>query len=155
MIVKALDIRHMTIAAAISFTALWAYVDKYMFSDFERLHVLVLIMLLDFCTGVTRSWVQGREITSKGFRESIGKVVQYGAFLIVTQLLVSIHVAGEVIKSVGIANPETLITFSYMVLIITEIKSVYENITGINPKLDIVGKLSKRLAELAGKTLRK
>jgi phage-related holin len=133
------DLKAVFIAGAITLTGLMAYIEQYMFGDMARLHILVLLVLVDFVTGICKSWVQGLPITSKKFRDSIGKVVQYGAFLIVTNLLVGVSVMGE-----HLSNPKGLITFSYMALILTECLSIYENVVAINPKLAFVRQAVER-----------
>lgn len=110
----------------------------YLFNDFTYLRWLVITMILDFVTGLTKAWVNRVPITSKGFRNSVSKVIQYGSFLIITHVLTHFQILGQDNSKFQFLN-----NIAYTFLILTEIKSVYENAEAINPKLAILKPLIK------------
>lgn len=112
-----------------------ALFHKYIFSDTEYLGWLFVAVMLDLITGITKAWVQGgiKNITSQGLRMTIIKFIQYGAFLIITHVLVHFTVNGNNISPLGFID-----NWAFSLLILIEIKSVYENIVAINPKLDFI-----------------
>jgi len=126
----------------VNFTVIGEYFQRYIVHDTGMLHILVLLVLLDFVTGVTKAWVKEgwTSVTSRGFRDSVGKIVQYGGFVIVTNILTLPEVSGDIVT-----NSATLIRYSYYALYAIEIKSILENITAINPKLDILNTAVKKL----------
>lgn len=116
---------------------------QYIFSDIEYLKWLFLAVLIDLITGLTGAYVNKIEITSKGLRDTVGKTVQYCSFIIVTHLLSSFTVGGE-----GFLDLKEISTLSYKFLILVEVKSVYENILKINPKLDFINSILSKLKTL-------
>lgn len=115
-------------------TGVFNFINKYIFSDVSYLKWLVIVMILDFITGVTKVWVNEglKAITSKGFRCTVSKVIQYASFLIVTHVLTHFQIEDRVNT-----NYAFLSKIAYEFLILIEIKSVYENIVRINPELNI------------------
>lgn len=120
----------------------FAFINKYLFSDVTFLKWLVVVMVLDLITGITKVWINegAKAITSKGLRCSVSKVIQYSAFLIVTHVLTHFQIGDQT---------NTDFTFlskmAYEFLILIEIKSVYENIIRINPSLDVVTFVSNKI----------
>lgn len=112
------------------------WIQKYIFNDFSFLKWLMIVMAIDLVTGITRVWKnQGlKAVSSRGLRDSVTKVVQYGAFLIVTHIVTHFEIGGQV----AFPNAEWVNKMAYEFLIVIEIKSVYENIIRINPKLDFM-----------------
>lgn len=134
--------------AYVTFAPIMAFIERYMFNDWSYLKFLVIACTLDFITGVTKVWVvQGSAfITSKGFRDSVSKIVQYGAFIIITHVLTHFEVGG--VKYIQL---DWLDSAAYIALILIEGKSVYENIVAINPKMDFLRPLIKKLDDLIEK----
>jgi len=128
-----------------------AFFQKYIFNDTEYLAWLLIAVMLDLITGITKAWVQGghKNITSQGLRMTVIKFIQYGAFLIITHVLVHFTVNGESISPVSFID-----RWAYSLLILIEAKSVYENIVAINPKLDFIKPLIEKITEAikGGKT---
>ena len=120
----------------ISFTNIPDIIEKYLFKDLGFAKWLVIVMCLDLITGITKVWVlEGlKNVTSKGLRDTVSKCIQYGAFLIITHVLTHFEVDGEVI----LGRWEWFQKLAFEFLIFIEIKSVYENITAINPRLDFI-----------------
>lgn len=123
------------------------FFTKYIFADSDYLIWLVIVMGLDFLTGVTKAWKNKEAITSKGFRNTVSKCIQYGSFLVLTHILTHFQVGGE--------NPnvkwEWLERIAYEFLLLVEVKSVYENIVAINPSMDIVKGLAEKIGNLIKK----
>lgn len=126
-------------------TGIMTFLNKYIFSDITYLKWLVIVMLLDLITGITKVWVNDgfKAITSKGLRDSLSKVIQYASFLIVTHVLTHYQVGDE-----NNTNFKWLSKFAYEFLILIEIKSVYENLIKINPALDFVTSLINKIKAL-------
>lgn len=124
------------ILLGIDLSFIGAFINKYIFSDMGYLKWLVIAMIIDLITGITKVWVtQGWScITSKGLRDTVAKCVQYGGFLIITHVLTHFEINGQV----QISGMSWLNKLAYEFLILIECKSVYENIVRINPKLDFV-----------------
>jgi len=112
------------------------WIEKYLFSDFSFLEWLVIIMILDFITGVTKVWVRegSQNVTSRGFRDTVSKCIQYGSFLIITHVLTHFQIDGDAV----LKNLQWFDKIAFEFLIFIEMKSVYENITTINPKFDYI-----------------
>lgn len=115
-------------------------VEKFLFNNWDFLIWLVVAMVLDFATGVTKAWVRGEVATSKGFRNTVAKGIQYGAFLIITHVLINFSTVGKKFENLAVIGD-----LAYTFLILIEIKSVYENIVAMNSKFDflkrIIGKI--------------
>lgn len=124
------------------------FLKKYIFSDWSFLKWLIIVMILDLITGVTKIWVNEglKSITSRGLRDTVSKIIQYGAFLIVTHVLTHFEIGGQVYTDYNWINK-----IAYEFLIFIEIKSVYENIIKINPKLDFITYLKNKIGDLAKK----
>lgn len=118
---------------------------KYIFTDVEFLKWLFIAMIVDLVTGVTKVWVKEghKAITSKGLRDTVAKFIQYGAFLIVTNILANFEVNGKVVAPLGFITDS-----AYVILILIEIKSVYENIVAMNPALDFLSKWIDRIGNV-------
>jgi len=154
-----IDVKAVMITIAISLTGFLAYFEQNVVGDISLLSTLIKLMLLDFVTGVCKAYIRGTKkvpdggfaaISSGGFRQSIGKSVQYGAFIIVTQVISTASMMHE-----HIFHPERLLAFAYMALYVTETKSILENITEINPKLTILKSAVNTLKDLVTKLIKK
>lgn len=122
--------------------AINAFITKYIFSDFTFLKYLAVAVIIDLITGVAKAKVKKRAITSKGLRDTIIKFIQYGSFLIITHVLSTFEVDGHAVNSLAWISK-----LAYEFIMLIEVKSVYENIVEINPKLDLFEKVFKKIAE--------
>lgn len=114
-----------------------------MFSDYEFLKWLVIAVTLDLVTGIAKVWAKEghKAVTSKGIRMTILKFIQYGAFLIITHVLANASFGSEF-------SLRFIEKWAYTLLLLIEIKSVYENITAIDNRLDFVKPLLQRLGDM-------
>ena len=126
-------------------TPIMTFTEKYLFADWQFLKWLMLFMLLDLITGVTKAWHLKQAITSYGFRRTVIKAVQYGVFLIVMHILDNFEVDGERVELFG-----WIVTGAYSFLMGIEGKSILENIATLDKRFDIeyfiekIGKAFKR-----------
>lgn len=122
------------------------FIEKYIFGDFGFAKWLIVTMMIDLLTGITKVWVNEglKKVTSKGLRDTVSKCIQYGAFLIITHILTHFEVNGEVI----FGKWDWLSKLAFEFLILIEIKSVYENLTAINPRLDFINILAEKGKDL-------
>lgn len=119
------------------------FTTKYIFSDVEYLKWLVIAVTLDLVTGIAKVWAKEgyKAVTSKGIRMTIAKFIQYGAFLIITHVLVNV--------TVGESKPFAFVKdWAYLLLLLVEIKSVYENITAIDNRLDFINPIIQKIGEM-------
>ena len=122
------------------------FVNKYLFDNFEFLKWLIILVFVDLLTGVFKVWIkQGWQcVTSRGFRDTVSKIVQYGSFLIITHVLTHFQVGNG---KVPYFSWQWINDAAYQLLILTEIKSIYENITIVNPKLDFMKPILDKLTK--------
>lgn len=118
------------------------FITKYIFSDFNFLKYLVIAVVIDLITGIAKAWTKKEAVTSKGLRSTIIKFIQYGSFLVITHVLSSFEINGEQVNSM-----QWISKLAYEFIMLIEVKSVYENIVAINPKLDLFEKVFKKIAE--------
>lgn len=122
------------------------FIDKYLFSDINYLKFLIMACLFDLITGVCKVIVtEGvKKVSSKGFRDSVTKLISYGSFLFIVHLLTHFEIEGQ-------TNSNTALLWlnkgALEFLIMIEIKSIYENIVAINPKLDFVDSLLQKFID--------
>jgi hypothetical protein len=132
-----LNVPLLSLSAAIA-----ALFSKYICSDVEYLIWLFIAIALDLITGVAKVWAKDgyKAITSKGLRGTVLKIIEYGALLIITNVLTNFTINGEVIAPFGF-----IMYWAFMMLILIEIKSVYENIVIMNPRLDFINKIIDKI----------
>jgi hypothetical protein len=133
------------LVASLPLAAIIEATQKYLFSDFEFLIWLTIAMIVDLITGITKVWVKKgmSAITSEGLRKTVAKLIQYGMFLIITNVLVNFTVKGEAISPLAFIGD-----WSFILLIMIEIKSVYENIIEMRPGLDFVKKIITSISQI-------
>ncbi|MGC4058186.1 MAG: phage holin family protein [Chitinophagaceae bacterium] len=121
--------------------------QKYIFHDIEYLKWLMILVALDLLTGITKVWAKEgfNAITSKGMRMTIVKFIQYGAFLVVTNVLTSFTINGKEASPVAFVGD-----WAFILLILIEAKSIYENIVYMNPKLDFINSIIQKIAAAIG-----
>lgn len=102
------------------------------FPDLELLAIVFITLLIDFITGVVKSVVVGKERNSKGYRESITKLVQY------TGAIVTVMLLGALANFQGIfTNIEYLSWIKDGVccfIVFIEVTSILENIYAVDKK---------------------
>lgn len=119
---------------------LLAIVEKYIFSDWEFLFFLFVLMFLDTATGIWKHWLKGT-VSSQGFGGVIVKTIVYGVFLIVIHVFVSFPKKPLVAELlVWLEN------VGYLAIIVREGISIIENLEAIKPGL-IPKWLTKRLKD--------
>lgn len=102
--------------------AAWTFLTDMFATRAELVVLLMITIVIDFITGIVASKRASKNITSLGFRQTVIKIIEY--FLILALLA-------------GIANTfkgqipfvEYFVSWGYFFAIITEVKSVVENVT--------------------------
>jgi hypothetical protein len=119
------------------------FFTKYIFSDINYLKFLIVACLVDLITGVWKAIIiEGvKSVTSKAMRDTVTKGISYLSFLILIHVATHYEINGQ-------ANTSSTLQWvnkaALEFLIMIEIKSIYENIVKINPKLDFIdGALQK------------
>lgn len=146
------NVKFWTLFILLDITSVFKFFEKYIFADIGFLKWLAIAMIVDLITGVTKVWVtQGPKfITSKGLRDTIGRVIQYGSFLVITHVVTHFEIGGQANTTFIWLNK-----VAYEFLILIECKSVYENIVKINPKLDFVSTAVDKVRKLLAETDKK
>lgn len=124
----------------------YSWISKYIFSDFSFLKWLMIVIFVDLVTGVANVWKNEgvKKVTSRGLSDTVFKVIQYGGFLIVTHIVTHFEIGGQrAFEDIDWVNK-----MAYQFLLLIEIKSVYENIVKINPKLDFMVSVIEKLSSL-------
>ena len=109
-----------------------AFIEQYIYRDWEFLKYLLVLVVVDLFTGVLAAMKAKVAVTSFGFRRSVLKLIQYGVFLIVMHALGSFSINGEVqtiyhwISQAG-----------YIFLIGIESKSILENLGKLDERFDV------------------
>ncbi len=103
------------------------YFEKYLFSDWEFLKFLLLIVGLDTCLGIWSNY-KAHTISSRGFSKLFTKCIIYFSLLILTNLLTKYCVD-------GVQNSlfNWLDNVIYCAIIVREAISVLEHMTAISP----------------------
>jgi hypothetical protein len=133
-------------AALLQVSPINNFISKYIFSDYNFLKWLVIVMILDLITGITKIIKhQGmKAVTSKGLRDTVSKCIQYAAFLIVTNVLTHYEIDGQPAMS----NMTWLSKLAYEFILLIEIKSVYENIVAYDARFDFMAKIVKKIIDM-------
>jgi phage-related holin len=114
------------------FTPVWAFVNKYLWNDWEFLRWLSILLVLDLFSGVVKSWMKKVHIVSHGLRLTVIKIVQYGGFLIVIHVLENFTIKGETV-----AVYSWMTVPAYTLLMGIEAKSIFENLQELNRKFKL------------------
>lgn len=97
----------------------------------------LVLVILDFCTGVLASLHEGKSISSKRIRWSFAKIVVYAASLVLTLAIgASLHLIeeiGAVPKETTLAATLTIVKFESYVIAYTEVLSNIENMRRLFP----------------------
>jgi uncharacterized protein YacL len=121
-----------------------AGVQKYLFDDVEYLKWLIVAVSIDLITGIAKVWLKEgyKAVTSKGVRMTVTKFIQYGGFLIITHVLANFTVNGAK------ASPFAFVKdWGYILLLLIEVKSVYENLVAIDNRMDFIKPLIRSLTK--------
>jgi hypothetical protein len=97
---------------------------------------LLIVFALDFICGVTKATLTGKRRTSKGFRKTFSKFIQYGVSIVVALVILNIGNDGKSDLSKQISW--LFGDFMIFLMIYIEIVSILENIEVINPESDFV-----------------
>lgn len=122
------------------------FFTKYIFADMRFLTWLILVMIVDLITGIAKAIAQGglKAVTSRGLRDTLIKCTQYFAFLIITHIVTHYEIGGKVATT----DFNWIVRLACEFVLLIEVKSVYENIVAINPKLDFVSEVFKKIAKM-------
>lgn len=123
------------------FTPVWAFINKWLWSDWEFLQWLGILIAADLASGIFKSWMKKETIASEGLRKTIIKFAQYGGLLIVVHVLENFTIKGE---TVGIYSWMTVP--SYTLLMGVEALSILENLQELNRKFKM-GDFINRIKE--------
>lgn len=125
------------------------WVEKYVFSDWEYLKFLFVVMMVDTALGVYKAIVKKR-ISSKGFGMVLRKIIIYTCALITTSALVKFTIEGAPQAAFSFFNN---VVFSAIML--RETISIFENIAEIDPNVlpKYLLKYLHRFDSLTGKKL--
>ena len=118
---------------------LLAIVQKYIFADWEFLRFLCVLIIVDTVLGVQRRWA-AHAISSRGFSRLFKKSGIYLALLVLTHVLSSFTVHGEVNLFFKWFD-----TFMYSCMMAREALSILEHAALLEPRL-VPKALLKRLA---------
>lgn len=102
-------------------------VEKYVFSDWEYLRYLAVLVFLDSCLGFYRAWKE-KTIESKGFGRVIEKILLYMATLSVIHVMAQFTVENT---AVGILTFLRKAAYSY--ILIREGISIVEHVSILRP----------------------
>lgn len=114
------------------------FIQRYVYSDWNFLVSLLILMFLDLVTGVAKAYKTGKIVTSTGLRDTLIKIFQYGVALIVIHVLVSFQVNGQEVTLLNYADEA-----GYTFLIVIEAKSIFENLQKVDGRLDFSGIIDK------------
>ena len=128
-----------SLALGVVLTPVLAIVQKYIFADWEFLRYLGVLIVVDTVLGVQRRWV-ARTISSRGFSRLFTKSGIYLALLVLTHVMSSFTVHGEVNVFFKWFD-----TFMYSCMMAREALSILEHAALIEPRL-VPKALLKRLA---------
>lgn len=106
-----------------------AWVEKYVYSDWEFLKFLFVVITVDTILGLVKAFVQ-KQVSSKGFSMVLKKIIIYTSALITTSALVKFTVAGAPQVAFGFLNN---VVFS--AIMVREAISIFENIGEIDPNV--------------------
>ena len=124
--IKPMNIQILYISIFLTFTQI---IETYLFSDFEFLIWLFILICLDTLTGMIYSWRE-KTFSSFGFSKVIIKVILYAIALIVVNVLQNFKIGG-----VEIAVFDWIDYFLLTAMVLREAISIFENIARIEPAL--------------------
>ena len=123
-------------------TSLLPTFERYVFSDWDFLAYLLVMMLCDLASGLGVALKDRVAVTSIGLRRTVLKCIQYGLFLIVMHVLAHFTIKGE--EQIAY---HYITQGAFILLMGIEGKSVLENLKKMDDRLDI-GVLVDRIKEV-------
>lgn len=102
------------------------FLSIYLMPIYEQGFAILILMGIDFLTGIIASKKKGIPITSKNMRFSLYKFISY-IIAMVSSLIFTQHFGLDI-----------LIVVSFFIASV-EIKSIFENLLVINPKANLLG----------------
>lgn len=106
-----------------------AITEKYLFSDWQFLIALFVLILLDTILGIWKN-LKTKSLSSRGFAGFFEKMGLYASFLIVTHVLITFTINGKPISVFGWID-----SVFYSAIMVREAISILENIGAIKPDL--------------------
>ena len=116
------------IVATVFFTPLLAFVNKYIFNDWEYAVYLGIAMAVDTVLGFCKHY-KNKSLSSSACGKILYKMISYGSILIIVHILTHFTVDSEQIKFFSWME-----TIAYAALLVKEGISVMENVGAINPR---------------------
>lgn len=106
------------------------------YPDVKLLIALFVVFILDFIFGVTKATINGTRRTSKGFRKTFSKFIQYGGSIIVAMVLLNIVYDSSTTfgKQISWLFGDLML----YIMIYIEIVSIFENMEEMSPESDFV-----------------
>ncbi len=104
-------------------------IETYLFSDYEYLIWLFILICLDTLTGIIYAWRE-KNFSSFGFSKVIVKVLLYAVALVVVNVLQNFKIGGQ-----PVAVFDWIDYFLLTAMVLREAISIFENITRIRPDL--------------------
>jgi len=122
--------------------------EQFVLPDLSMFLVLLFLMGFDFFTGVAKSWLNKKPVTSMKMRQTLPKVTQYMGTIILL----------NIVAWFSLKSPEkvTYVPNAYYTFLgLVELRSIAENLRDINPEspvakhiitpvLDSINKILKR-----------
>jgi len=103
--------------------------EKYLFSDWDFLYFLCIIVAIDTFFGVWKHY-KLRTLSSKGFADFFTKIIVYFGFLVVCNIMVHYTISGQQNMYFGWFDD-----LAYSAIVVREAISIIENIGAINNNL--------------------
>jgi toxin secretion/phage lysis holin len=117
------------IAASSVLSVVVGFVDKYVFSDWEFIFTLVVLIVLDTVLGFYLAWKR-KEVSSDGFAKLFKKLIVYIVLLICSHTAATVKANGSEIIMLN-----WLDSVIYSGIIVREILSLFEKCAVIQPNL--------------------
>jgi len=115
------------ILLGLGFSPLLQFINKYIFSDWQFIIWVFLLVALDTFTGVWKAW-KTKTISSKSFAQVISKLTVYGIFLIV------LHALGNfTVNKISNTWFGWVDNIGFSTIMIREAISIFENLAIISP----------------------
>lgn len=121
------------------------FFNKYIFSDWDFLKYLVVLMVLDTFLGFIKHWIV-KDVSSKAYGMIAKKIMVYCAVMILANVIQGFTVNGE-----QQATLEWFSTFCCTMLMVREGLSIVENVEAIMPGT-FPTKIIKRLKDFDSNT---
>lgn len=110
------------------------YIEYY--PNVKLLIGLLIVFALDFLFGITKATITKTRRTSKGFRQSFSKFMQYGGSIIIAMVLLNLITIGN--DPFGKQLSWIFGDIMLYVMIYIEVVSILENMEEISPESDFV-----------------